>query len=96
MIENLFNLQGKTALVTSGAKGSGAMITQGLIKSGAKVYIASRSREACEAFAEKMNTLGKGQCIGLSVDLSNVDSLVTLVKDHILVNTIGLGVLKAE
>jgi len=97
MIENLFSLEGKTALVTGGAKGIGAMITQGLVESGAKVYIASRSQEACETFAEKMNALGKGSCVGLSVDLSNMESIEALTKSigeqesqlDILVNNAG-------
>jgi len=97
MIENLFNLEGRTALVTGGAKGIGAMITQGLVESGAKVYIASRSLEACENFSKEMNALGKGSCVGLSVDLSNMDSIQSLVKSigeqedqlDILINNAG-------
>lgn len=97
LIENLFNLQGKTALVTGGAKGIGAMITQGLIESGVKVYISSRSAEACVAFAEQMNGLGKGTCIALPADLSNTKNIQTLANDlsdkdaslDILVNNAG-------
>ena len=79
MIENLFSLDGKTALVTGGAKGIGAMITQGLIESGVKVYISSRSAEACEAFAAQMNELGKGKCVAIPVDLSKMESIEALV-----------------
>jgi len=81
MIENLFSLKNKVVLVTGGAKGIGAMITQGLVESGAKVYIASRSGDACQAFANEMNALGKGTCIGASVDLSNMDSINGLVQE---------------
>lgn len=98
MIENLFSLEGKTALVTGGAKGIGAMITQGLIESGAKVYIASRSEEACLAFAAEMRALGKGDCQGLSLDLSKMESIERLIEqiknkeDHldILINNAGV------
>ena len=75
MIENLFSLEGKTALITGGAKGIGAMMTQGLIESGADVIIASRSLETCEAFAAQMNLLGKGTCTAMTVDLSDVEAI---------------------
>jgi len=97
VIENLFNLQGKTALVTGGAKGIGAMITQGLIESGVKVYISSRSADACAAFAEKMNSLGKGNCEAVPADLSSTENIAALVRTlsekenslDILVNNAG-------
>jgi len=78
MIENLFDLTGKRALVTGGAKGIGAMITQGLIESGVKVYISSRSAETCTSFAEKMNGFGKGECIAFPADLSIVENVEML------------------
>jgi len=97
MIENLFTLEGKTALVTGGGKGIGAMMTQGLIESGADVIIASRSLETCEAFAEEMNKLGKGKCTAMSVDLSSVENIKAFAEgladrvDHldILINNSG-------
>ena len=97
MIENLFSLNNKTTLVTGGAKGIGAMITQGLIESGAKVYISSRSEEACNAFAQEMNALNKGECIALPADLSNMESIEALVSSlvakeknlDILINNAG-------
>lgn len=97
MIENLFSLAGKTALITGGAKGIGAMMTQGLIESGADVIIASRSLEKCESYAEEMNALGKGKCTAMTVDLSNLGSIESFAKqlqdsvDHldILINNSG-------
>ena len=80
MIEQLFTLQGKTALITGGGKGIGAMMTQGLIESGADVIIASRSLETCEAFAAEMNKLGKGKCTGMTVDLSSVENITAFAE----------------
>lgn len=95
MIENLFNIKGKVALVTGGAKGLGAMITQGLVEAGVKVYISSRSAIDCEAFAEKMNKIGN--CVALPMDLSVVENVQKLAaqlaekedKLDILVNNSG-------
>lgn len=95
MIENLFDLKGKVALVTGGAKGIGAMITQGLVESGVRVYISSRSAEACSNFALKMSEFG--ECIALPMDLSkveNTDKLAAQISEReekldILVNNSG-------
>ena len=97
MIENLFDLSGKVALVTGGAKGIGAMITRGFVEAGAKVYISSRSAEACEAFAQEMSEIGT--CVALPMDLSTVENINVLIADlsnkesqlDVLVNNSGVS-----
>lgn len=44
ILEDLFSLKGKTALVTGGAKGLGAMISAALSRAGCKVIIVSSSK----------------------------------------------------
>ncbi|MEM6316417.1 MAG: SDR family oxidoreductase [Bacteroidota bacterium] len=75
-MENLFSLEGKTALVTGGAKGIGAMITQGLLEAGAKVYISSRSAEDCNRFVQEMSQYGT--CIALPTNLLMMENIVGL------------------
>lgn len=97
MIENLFRLDGKVALVTGGSRGIGLMITQGLVESGAKVYITSRSADVCAKVADEMNALKQGECIALPADLSKVENVRALssalaeLEDHldILINNAG-------
>lgn len=94
-MENLFDLSGRTALVTGGSRGIGRMIAEGFVARGAKVYITARHAEACEAAAEELSR--KGECIALPQDLSTlhgIDALVADVharEDHldILVNNAG-------
>lgn len=80
MIKDLFRLDGKVALVTGGSRGIGLMITQGLIESGAKVYISSRSADTCSRVADEMNALKQGECVALPADLSKLENIEALVE----------------
>lgn len=67
-VSTLFDLSGRIAVVTGGARGIGAMIAEGFVRSGAKVYVASRKVAACEDIAARLSEVG--ECIGLHADLS--------------------------
>ncbi|KAF1801575.1 hypothetical protein V8B55DRAFT_1035056 [Mucor lusitanicus] len=95
--KNLFNVENKVVLVTGGSRGIGEMIATGFVAGGAKVYISSRSVEACEKVAAELNAKGPGKCISLPADLQKVDEVKRLVQelsekeDHldVLVNNAG-------
>jgi NAD(P)-dependent dehydrogenase (short-subunit alcohol dehydrogenase family) len=94
-LERLFGLGDKVALVTGGGQGIGTMIAQGLLEAGAKVYIASRKLDVCEATAEALS--GIGPCVPLGADLSSEQGCLDLAAAvraaepalHILVNNAG-------
>lgn len=65
---NLFSVSGKIALVTGGATGVGSMIAEGLLRGGARVYVASRKLEQCRKFTSDSARLG--ECVPLQADLS--------------------------
>lgn len=96
MFENLFSLQGRTALVTGGSRGIGKMIAAGYVAHGAKVYISSRKADQCDATAEELSQ-GNGCCISLPQDISTVAGCKALAekiqalesKLDILVNNAG-------
>lgn len=96
--DSLFRLDGKTALVTGGATGVGRMAAEGLVAAGARVLIASRKGEACEAAAAELNAMDlPGSAEGFAGDVGSeagVDALVAEVQArtdslHILMNNAG-------
>lgn len=62
-MKDLFSVSGKVAVVTGGSSGIGAMITQGLVEHGARVYITARKVELLEAMAKEMSALG--ECVAI-------------------------------
>ena len=96
-ISSLFSLEGKTALVTGGSKGIGAMIAKGLIDAGSQVYISSRNEEECIQAAKEMSN-DKLKCLALPGDVSSLAGINELVEKYskneasldILVNNAGI------
>jgi len=93
---DLFDLAGKTAVVTGGTRGIGLMIARGLLQAGAdRVYISSRKAEGC-ADAER-ELAAYGPVTAIPADLSNEAECLRLaqhVRDresalHVLVNNAG-------
>lgn len=98
-MSNLFSLNGKNAVVVGGAGGIGQAIAQGLVESGARVAIASRSVESLQRAAKEIEeSCGKGVNY-YTVDAANEDSIKSLLdnsvrdfgKIDILVNAQGIN-----
>ncbi|AEG92087.1 SDR family oxidoreductase [Ramlibacter tataouinensis] len=94
-MNELFSLQGRTALVTGGSRGIGRMIAAGFLRQGAKVYLTARKAAACDAAAAELSALGP--CISLPADVSSVAAAQALAAEmarrepalDILVNNAG-------
>jgi len=92
---NLFDLSGKTAVVTGGTRGIGLMMARGLLQAGASVTICSRKADACEAAAAELS--GDGPVTAFAADLSTEAGCLQLAEQvgraqsrlHILVNNAG-------
>src|ERR1051326_7131229 len=92
---DLFDLSGKTAVVTGGSRGIGLMIARGLLRAGARVYISSRKVDACAEAAKELAEYGPVHAI--PADLSAEPECLRLASEvgqreravHVLVNNAG-------
>jgi NAD(P)-dependent dehydrogenase (short-subunit alcohol dehydrogenase family) len=68
ILNQLFGINGRVAIVTGGSRGIGRMIAEGYVRAGVRVYITARKAEQCEQAAAEMAQLG--ECIAIPGDLS--------------------------
>ena len=95
-IINLFDLTGKVAIITGGAKGIGNGITMRLAQAGAKCIICGRNAKRTESVAKGFRNMGF-DVTGLGCDVSKPEDVEALVKQaveiygtvDILVNNAG-------
>ena len=92
---DLFDLSGKTAVVTGGTRGIGLMIARGLLQAGARVYISARKPEGCAAAEQELSAYGpvhaipanvatEEECLRLAAEVGQREQSL-----HVLVNNAG-------
>jgi gluconate 5-dehydrogenase len=94
--QELFDLAGKTAIVTGGGSGIGRQMAEGLAEAGANLVLCARRVERCETAAEELAALGV-RTLALACDVrdpAQVAAVVTRVREElgsvdILVNNAG-------
>jgi NAD(P)-dependent dehydrogenase (short-subunit alcohol dehydrogenase family) len=91
---NMFDLTGKTAVVTGGTSGIGLMISRGLAQAGARVIVTARKAEAGAQAVAELSQFGEAHFI--AADLSKEEAATELASAadefggaHILVNNAG-------
>ena len=97
-MSDLFNLNGKVALVTGASSGLGVQFAKALARQGADIAICARRVEKLEAVKAEIEALGV-RCYAHKCDVLNSDEIAEMVKDviehygkiDILVNNAGIG-----
>jgi gluconate 5-dehydrogenase len=95
-VRDLFDLTGRTAIVTGGSVGLGRQMAEALAEMGANLVLCARKKERCVQAAEDLQTLGV-KTLALACDVKNpadihavVDStLATFGRIDILINNAG-------
>jgi dehydrogenase/reductase SDR family member 4 len=72
MVQNLFDLTGKVAIVTGASKGIGESMAKLLAQAGAKVVVNSRKQDAVDEVAQAIAAEG-GAAIGVAGQVGNID-----------------------
>ena len=97
----LFDLTGRTAIVTGTSRGLGQHLARALAKSGADLVLTSRNRASLAPFAAEIESLGR-RAISLDLDVRDQASITRMAAEaerafghiDILVNNAGCNVRK--
>ncbi|WAR55303.1 hypothetical protein PtB15_6B42 [Puccinia triticina] len=100
LIQNLFGVQGRIAVVTGGGKGLGEMMAHAWVVNGGHVVITARNEETLSKTCERLNELGTGKAEFIVSDLSSKAGCAALCdevkkrfeKIHVLVNNSGIAI----
>ncbi len=95
----LFDLTGRTALVTGGSRGLGRAMVDGLARAGADVVIVSRNEDACLQYASEVTAATGRKAVGIGAHMGRwdaIDALVARVDEEVgridvLINNAGMS-----
>jgi NAD(P)-dependent dehydrogenase (short-subunit alcohol dehydrogenase family) len=98
MIDPLFDLSGKVALITGGSRGLGREMVLAFADRGSDVIIASRKLDACETVAQEVRARGR-KALAIAAHCGQWDDIDRLIETtyaefgrvDILVNNAGMG-----
>lgn len=78
---NLFDLSGKTAIITGSSRGIGRAIAEAFADAGANVVISSRKQDACDKVAAAINErCGVERAVAIAASISDKATLEALVE----------------
>ena len=79
MNDSLFDLTGKTAIITGSTKGIGRAIAYRMAQHGAHVVVSSRKADACDDVTSEINAAFPGSAIAIPCNIGYKDQLQVLV-----------------
>jgi len=96
-VRKLFDLTGRTALITGGSRGLGLQMAEALCELGARVALVARKADELEAARAHLSSQGAQDAVSLACDLADPDAIAPMVERavdalgpiDILVNNVG-------
>ena len=86
---DLFDLRGKTALVTGGSSGIGRWVALAYLEAGAQVAIAARNSEALQRVADELAS--KGRVMPIGCDVTQPEQVTAMV-DQVVTELGGIDI----
>jgi gluconate 5-dehydrogenase len=77
-VQELFDLNGKVAIVTGGSIGLGRQMAEGLAEAGADLVLCARKKERCEKAAKELEALG-GDVLPLGCDVKKPEDVQAVI-----------------
>jgi NAD(P)-dependent dehydrogenase (short-subunit alcohol dehydrogenase family) len=77
-LTDLFSVEGKTVVVTGGARGLGAHLSRGFVEAGARVIAVSRNVESGRRICDELST--RGECHAVEADVGTLDGQTKVVE----------------
>src|SRR5437879_1333107 len=98
VLEELFGLDGRVAIVTGGAKGIGMFYSEALAGAGANVVVADIDKQAVAETTDRLNESFPDHVLGVELDVTSRESIKAMVQQtddrwgrlDVLVNNAGL------
>jgi NAD(P)-dependent dehydrogenase (short-subunit alcohol dehydrogenase family) len=78
-LRKLFDLTGRTAIITGGTRGIGLALARGHLAAGANVVVASRSQEKCGEVLRVLDAEAPGRVAAVPTHAGDLDQLKNLV-----------------
>jgi len=79
-VNQLFDLHGRTALVTGGSRGLGLQMAEALGELGARVVLVARKRDELDTAVGQLGTAGI-DATGIACDLSDIATIAPMVDE---------------